>query len=285
LKAYARDQITLAYSHTHARTATPRAPVVCLHGLASNSSRWREFARETTLSNGRDIFCPDLRGHGRSMTRTPFTRDTWRDDVVALMDEYNAFRFCLVGHSLGAQVALAIASEHPQRVESMVLIDPVFSHALTAEKKAAQRKVPLYAVGVKVMRLLNRAGVYRRTLATMDLEAMDIEARLALDSPAELAAFVKKYSSTREDLRSIPHANYGQDVIELFRPLPRLLSVVAPTLILRSSKADFHDPAAWHAQVKQLKQHEVRTIECHHWPVTEKPEEVRAHIESWFSAA
>jgi hypothetical protein len=28
-------------------------------------------------------------------------------------------------------------------------------------------------------------------------------------------------------------------------------------------------------------QGEVRTIECHHWPLTERPDEVRGLIEAW----
>jgi pimeloyl-ACP methyl ester carboxylesterase len=28
----------------------------------------------------------------------------------------------------------------------------------------------------------------------------------------------------------------------------------------------------------------VRTIDCHHWPLTERPDEVRAIVEDWCAA-
>ena len=91
----------------------------------------------------------------------------------------------------------------------------------------------------------------------------------------------RRYSSAREDLRHIPHANYLQDLVELFRPLPALHPVRAPVLVLRSTIAGYQDEAAVDRRLGELSDCQVEAIHCHHWPVTERPHEVRRLIEDW----
>ncbi len=290
IRTFTHDGVALRYtlrSPTNAQTAqTARPPIVFLHGLASNRSRWTELIAATTLGQNHTLLAPDLRGHGDSMTRRAFTRDDWCADVLALLDAINAPRALVVGHSLGAQVAIALACAAPARIHGIALIDPIIPQALTEKHRATVRRIPWYSRATTVFRALNRAGLYRRALPPMDLQAMDRDARIALadPDPAALAAFVKRYSATRADLKHIPHANYLQDLIELFTPLPALRLVACPTLIMRSSKADFHDVEKLNAHLAHVRHLETVTIDCHHWPVTEKPAEVRHHLERWVAA-
>jgi pimeloyl-ACP methyl ester carboxylesterase len=55
---------------------------------------------------------------------TPFTADDLADDVVAAMDAAGIERANLVGHSLGAAVALFLAARHPDRVRRLVACSP-----------------------------------------------------------------------------------------------------------------------------------------------------------------
>lgn len=261
--------------------ATHRPPLVFLHGLASNMSRWAELVRQTHLAERHDLIRVDLRGHGESMTRTAFTREDWCDDLLALLDHLSRAQAIFVGHSLGAQVAIALAARAPARVAAVALIDPIVVEALRPERKAMLARIPWYQRAARLVRALNRIGLYRRSLPPLDLEAMDRQARIALQNQDALAAFVRQYSSARADLKHIPHANYIQDIVELFRPLPPLSALRCPVLLLRSSKADFHDPARMEAQLAAIANLETVLIDCHHWAVTEKPAEVRACLERW----
>ncbi len=56
----------------------------------------------------------------------PFTPDDLVDDLLAAMDSAGVRRAHLVGHSLGAAVALLLAARHPARVDRAVLIGPAF---------------------------------------------------------------------------------------------------------------------------------------------------------------
>ena len=55
---------------------------------------------------------------------TPFTPDELVDDLLAVMDAAGVRRAHLVGHSLGACVALLAAARHPARADRLVLIGP-----------------------------------------------------------------------------------------------------------------------------------------------------------------
>jgi esterase len=276
--------------NTQTRGGLKPPPVLFLHGLASNMGRWAELARETTLTRSHDLIRVDLRGHGESQTRRYFDLSVWCADLLELMRREQVNQAILIGHSLGAQLAMAFATRYPQKLAGLALIDPIFREAVLPEKRSFVRNGPVYQVAAHALRLINRLGLHRGDLPLMDLEGMDQQARAALaripphikpqDSP-EFQAFVSKYSSTKLDLKHIPHANYFQDMVEMFRPLPSLKLIDCSVLVLRSTVASYQDEAIVKQRLSELKRLTLKPIHCHHWPVTEKPVEVREVLEQW----
>ena len=100
-RAVRRPGADVIYRVRRASSPSPAAPVVFLHGLASNMTRWAELTRETTLGEHHDLIRVDLRGHGESMTRRRFDLSVWSDDLAQLLTEEHATRAYLVGHSHG----------------------------------------------------------------------------------------------------------------------------------------------------------------------------------------
>ena len=141
--------------------ATPRRLVVLLHGLASNMSRWSEFVEHTALKDSWDILQPDLRGHGESFSRTPVSLTQWSDDLLALLDSEGYEQAVLIGHSLGAQVAMQFAHRYPARVVGLVLIDPIFHDALRGSMRAIRIMRPVLGLVIGASRALNFRGFLR----------------------------------------------------------------------------------------------------------------------------
>lgn len=279
------DGVSIAYRITACTDpAAPRRAIVLLHGLASNLTRWSEFVEQTTLPGAWDLIRIDLRGHGDSPTRGAIDLERWCDDIAAVLAHEGHARAVLVGHSLGAQVALHFAQRHVHATDALALIDPVFREALHGRWRLLALGGPLLHAAALAVRALNALGLRRRRLAALDLRALDVLARQALHgTPEATRKFVRRYSSTRADLAHIRTAHYLQDLVEMFRPVPALASIRVPVLLLMSAGATFADADATRERARQLPQVHIETIDCEHWPLTERPLEVRSAIERWCS--
>ncbi|GAA5180725.1 alpha/beta hydrolase [Rugosimonospora acidiphila] len=97
-------------------------PVLALHGLAGHGRRFRQLATEQ-LPHLR-VHAPDLRAHGGSPTDPPWTLARHVADIVALLDGLGVDRLAVIGHSLGATVAVHLARRVPHRVSRLVLLAP-----------------------------------------------------------------------------------------------------------------------------------------------------------------
>lgn len=67
----------------------------------------------------------DLRGYGRSMTRSgDYDLREATADVLALADALKFQKFCAIGHSMSTYVAMQLAQHHADRVTRAVLLTP-----------------------------------------------------------------------------------------------------------------------------------------------------------------
>ncbi len=94
--------------------------IVMLHGLSFDHSLFEP--QVASLGRTWRLYRYDLRGHGRSAA--PHPDRSHLDDLLELLDHLGLERVRLVGLSLGANVALAAAALHPERVERVALLSP-----------------------------------------------------------------------------------------------------------------------------------------------------------------
>jgi pimeloyl-ACP methyl ester carboxylesterase len=101
----------------------PSAPaVIAIHGITSTSRTWLAVAR--ALGGRASLVAVDLRGRGCSNALPPpFGIDAHVRDVIAVLDRFGLDRAAIAGHSLGAYIAARLATLHPERVHSLVLVD------------------------------------------------------------------------------------------------------------------------------------------------------------------
>ena len=274
------DGATLAWRRSHCDAAAPGVPLVFIHGAASNMTRWSEFVETTTLRETRDLLRIDLRGHALSMHRGPTSLEIWSDDIAAILVQENIPRAILVGHCLGANVAVMFAARHPDKTAGLVLVEPMLRAALTGTLGHLRPFTPLLRIAIVAIRLLNRVGLYRRHLEGLDLHTLDREFRQRLAEPGGIEALVERYASPLADLRTMPAANYLQDLVEVMRPLP-LERIQAPFLALLSAGRAFADPRLTRALLSTLPRGEIIDVDAKHWIPTEQPEAMRGAIETW----
>ena len=276
---HAPDGARLAYCASAPRQA--RGALVLLHGLASNHTRWSEFAANTALRERWTLLRPDLRGQGASVYRGLIDMAQWCADLAALLDAESIPRAVLVGHCLGANLALAFAARHPERTAGLVLIEPMPSDALTGTLRYVRELRGLVQLLIPMVRMLNALGLHRRKLPSLDLQQLDLETRAALARGAEGEAQLAKYASPLADLRTTATGAYLQALLCVMRPLPALESITVPVLALLSQHSSFTDPAITRAVLHRLPDCEIQELPARHWIPTEQPEAMRAAIDAW----
>jgi pimeloyl-ACP methyl ester carboxylesterase len=97
--------------------------VVLLHGGFRYAERWIDYGFFGGLLDGYRLIAVDQRGHGKS--GKPHSPSAYGvemvHDVVRLLDHLGIDKAHLVGHSMGAEIALKAASLYPGRIHSAVL--------------------------------------------------------------------------------------------------------------------------------------------------------------------
>ncbi|TFD48862.1 alpha/beta fold hydrolase [Cryobacterium frigoriphilum] len=95
--------------------------VLTIHGITASH---RSFSWLATALPGHRVIAPDLRGRARSNSLPgPYALRAQADDMVAVLDGLGVERVIVVGHSMGAFVAVWLAHRFPDRVDSLVLVD------------------------------------------------------------------------------------------------------------------------------------------------------------------
>ncbi len=95
-------------------------PVVLVHSFTGSADMWTKAGFEP--SDDFRFIALDVRGHGRSgKPEDPAAYGTEMvDDVVRLMDHLGLDDAHVAGYSMGAEIALKLATEHPDRVRSLI---------------------------------------------------------------------------------------------------------------------------------------------------------------------
>lgn len=106
----------------HVEVVGEGAPVVLLHGLGLSGALWGRVRDH--FGPGYQLIVPDLRAAGgtREIEREELSLERWADDLVGLLDALGVEHPVLVGHSLGASIALKVALEYPGKVRALALI-------------------------------------------------------------------------------------------------------------------------------------------------------------------
>jgi pimeloyl-ACP methyl ester carboxylesterase len=102
-------------------------PVVLLHGGAVDS---RFFDHNVgALAERFRVITTDLWGHGRTADRErDFSLESFATDVSELIEQVAGGSAHLVGHSIGAAVALILARRRPELVRQLVQVSGGFDH-------------------------------------------------------------------------------------------------------------------------------------------------------------
>ncbi|WP_410879365.1 alpha/beta fold hydrolase [Myroides sp. DW712] len=133
-------------------------PIVFIHGSWDDHHSWLAVAEELSKTTPNPILLYDRRGHsasGPDKKQGTISMDV--QDAIALLDTLGFKKAHFIGHSYGANIAIELANNHADRVESIVIYEPPifgllkgqaqYKHMLTAVQEDMQKSKTLLEQG------------------------------------------------------------------------------------------------------------------------------------------
>jgi pimeloyl-ACP methyl ester carboxylesterase len=122
------QQVRMAYMDFPATRTFPgggKPVVLLLHGKNFSSFYWEKTTRALTAAGYR-VIVPDQIGFGKSSKpNIPYSFDLLTSNTAKLLDILKVPKVCVVGHSMGGMVAVKFARRYPNRVQKLVLENPI----------------------------------------------------------------------------------------------------------------------------------------------------------------
>lgn len=228
-------------------------PVIFLHDVGGRLEHWNH--QLAALGPMRHGVALDLPGHGQS--DRPESRgyqvDTLAESVAAVADGLRLRRFVLVGHGLGAAVAVEYAARHPDRVAGLLLVDPAGDQSRIPAPQLEQLRQGLKEDAQDELRWYYRQYLTLSSAAVSERVLGDLQ-----DTSAEALS--------------------GATISSLdYNPLPGLERYVGPVLSVVSELNNL--PHSLHNLLPELP---VERLEgAGHWLMLDRPTELNALIASF----
>lgn len=209
-------------------------PLVLCPGLHTAQADLRELTG--LLRRDHDVVTFDLRGHGLASAADRYTFEAFLDDLGAVLAELERLDLpeapLLVGYSLGADLAVHHASEHPGSVSGLVLVDganPV------PEPFVTEAELPLFRAMWQEQAARHEAerGTARQVLLTAQ-EVLDLNVEIdavrstildrydGIDLPVSMVASTAMAGDSGGGHASRFNRNWRAGVARLARAQPRI---------------------------------------------------------------
>jgi esterase len=205
----------------HFRAFGDGPPLIILHGLLGSLDNWVSVAHQLAIDFR--VFLLDLRNHGRSPHAEAFTYDTMAEDVRRFLADQGIKAANLLGHSMGAKVAMRFAQLHPDAVWKLVVVD-----------MSPREYPPRYDTLLDAMHALDLSAFQRRDEVDHALRAAVPDQTVRLFLLKNLGRNTAGRLLWKPNLASI-RANYAN----VRATLPTATQVERPTLFIRGENSDY----------------------------------------------
>lgn len=248
-------------------------PIICLHGLADHAGVWASLgtylATGMASELGQRFHCvaPDIRGHGDSdKPNTGYQTDVIVADLNALLDRLGWSAAHVVCHSWSAQIAAVWATKYPDRVRSLIFVDPFFIDRMPAWMGLT---FPILYRVLPFLKTMGPFGSYE--------EAEQVARGLKQYqgwTPLQQAVF-------RDSMECKPNGQWGSKFVvqardEIFDDVRRVAGLTqpltVPSLFLQPEKGLNRTEWQLKPYRKYLQNLQVRQIPGNHWPFLVEPE-------------
>lgn len=268
-----------------AQSSAPDAPpILLLHGFGASLEQWR--GNVFALAQERAVYALDLLGFGESQkAATVFGADLWSAQVYDFWKTLIGCPIVLVGHSLGALVALNMAVTYPHAVNRLVLLTlpAAREELLTGWVEVVSRKMEQTFSTPLLIRplfqLVRRSWIIRKVLQGV------YQIRERVD--AELVDQFVRPTSDRGAARTLCYLVRSRTELQFTPETKVLLQRLVTPMLLLWGEMDRVIPLSWGQQLAPLNPRITFVVlpKAGHCLYDEDPELINRHILTWLAAS
>jgi pimeloyl-ACP methyl ester carboxylesterase len=120
--SFSKENIRANGVNFHVRHGGSGPAVLLMHGWCGSSHTWRKLA--PLLAQDHVVIAPDMKGYGRSdKPEQGYDAMTAASEMAAILDHFGIEKAHVVGHDMGAPVALVFAGLFPERTLTAIYMD------------------------------------------------------------------------------------------------------------------------------------------------------------------
>ncbi|MCJ1321040.1 hypothetical protein MMC15_006382 [Xylographa vitiligo] len=269
-----RRYLNLAYElhKPPADLAPTQTPIVFMHGLFGSRQNNRSISKAIARDLKTSVYAVDLRNHGDSPHDPRHDYIAMADDIEEFMDKHKIEKPGLIGHSMGAKVAMTVALQSPTRVSSLVPVDNAPADAVLKGNFAK------YTQGMrKIMETQVTKAVEADHILQDFEESLPIRQFLLTNLVRSPGA---KHMHFRIPIQILATAlgNMGDFPFKD----PDQARYDGPTLFVRGVKSDYVPDEVLPLIGRFFPRFEVCDVDSNHWVISEQPEQFRRGVSRLF---
>jgi len=114
------------------------ATLIFIHGVGMCKEIWQPQVEH--FSKNYRVITYDFLGHGQSLLKKDkLTLEDYISQLYNLVNEIGVSKFSIIGHSMGALIAVAFALRYPEKVDTLIPINIVFKRTKKAQDDVIMR--------------------------------------------------------------------------------------------------------------------------------------------------
>ncbi|PGH16562.1 hypothetical protein AJ79_01668 [Helicocarpus griseus UAMH5409] len=266
-----RSQAQLAYQAWPPRDDSTaidagRSPIIFMHGLFGSKQNNRSISKALASQLKTRIYAIDLRNHGDSPHLPEHNYTAMANDVENFIDEHKLEKPVLIGHSMGAKTAMAVALRSPSLISSLIAVD----NAPVSASLGSQ-----FVKYVKGMQEIESANVTKQSDADRILQQYEESLPIRQFLLTNLIRATKDGSNTLKF--RVPVNLLGASLDEMaafpFTPAstPEDVKFDGPALFIRGTRSGYVRDKALPTIERFFPNYRVVDVEAGHWLISENP--------------
>ncbi|KAJ5143726.1 uncharacterized protein N7515_002513 [Penicillium bovifimosum] len=245
-----------------------RLPILFLHGLFGSKQNNRSISKALARDLKCQIFALDLRNHGQSFHAPEHNYNVMAEDVQEFIKQQKLDKCVLIGHSMGAKAAMAVALRSPETVSALIPVDnaPVnaalasdFPKYVRGMQKIEAEKVTKQSDADKIL------GDYEESLPIRQFLLTNL-IRSEEDNTLKFRVPLSIIGGSLDNMADFPFKQSDN------------LKYEGPTLFVRGTKSRYVSDKTMPAIKAFFPNAQIADVEAGHWLISEKPEDFRQAV-------